>query len=519
MLKSAKDYNALRDAFRWDIPAQYNIGTDCCDRWADASPDRTAIIDCADGATTRRISYGDLRRASNRLANALIELGVERGDRVAVLLPQRFETAVAHLTAYRMGAIALPLFVLFGADALMHRLADSGAKAVITDRSGMAKLAPLRAALPDLRILLCVDEPDGPESFRAAIERSDAEFTPVDTTADDPALLIYTSGTTGNPKGVRLTHASHRWILEQRIKSNNFSRIRMLIAAPCYHMNGLSVLETSLLGNGTAILLPFFEASTFVNAIQSYSVNLITSVPSMMASILDLVQTVDVSSVRQIVMASAPVSRKLFYSVKEKFPMAAVRIAYGITEVGPGIFGKHPTLPTPDFSVGFPIEGISYRLADGVLEIKSPSMLSSYTNKDLKTTSDGYFITEDLFSIDQDGFYYFEGRADDMFVCGGHNIYPSKIESVLEQHGFVETSVVVGLPDDIKGVRPYAFLKLKEEIATNLIKEYAMKNLPIYEIPRDFFIVDKWPLSPIGKIDKKSLVNMATKLLLDKNLG
>lgn len=328
-------------------------------------------------------------------------------------------------------------------------------------------------------------------------------------------MILYTSGSTGIPKGVKLSHKHHRWILEQRVKTNNISQTRMLIAAPCYHMNGLSSLETSLLGNGTAILLPFFEVNSFLDSIEKHAVNVITSVPSMMALCIPVLQQLkkDMSSVRQIVMASAPVSKKLYREVKKMFPLANVKIAYGITEVGPGIFGKHPTLSTPDMSVGYPLPGIEYRLVNSILEIKSPSMLNGYTNFSTRLTDDGYFVTGDIFSIDENGFYFFQGRADDMFVSGGHNIYPSKIEEILQKNEYVDSAVVIGLPDDIKGYKPYAFVKLKSKNAILSVKQHAEENLPIYEVPRQLFEIESWPLSPIGKVDKKSLISLAKKLL------
>jgi acyl-CoA synthetase (AMP-forming)/AMP-acid ligase II len=263
------------------------------------------------------------------------------------------------------------------------------------------------------------------------------------------------------------------------------------------------------------VLLPFFEVNSFVDSIEKHSVNVITSVPSMITATVNLLKNTkkNMSSIRQIVMASAPVSKKLYQEVKETFPRANIKIAYGITEVGPGIFGKHPTLATPDMSVGYPIPGVEYRLTNSILEIKSPSMLDSYTNFASKLTNDGYFVTGDIFSIDENGFYFFQGRADDMFVSGGHNIYPSKIEEILQSNDYVDSAVVIGLPDDIKGHKPYAFVKLKSKNTILFVKQHAHENLPIYEVPRQFFEIESWPLSPIGKIDKKALISLAEKLL------
>jgi len=202
MLPRADSYDQLRRAFAWSIPARYNIGHDACDRWAECDPGRVALILDDDDRT---VDFDELRSLSNRMANLLAECGVARGDRVAVLLPQRLETAVAHLAAFKLGAISMPLATLFGAQALMHRLSDSGAVAVVTDCAGAARLAPLRAALPELRAVLSVDGGEALDIRDALPGQADA-VDRVDTTADDPAILIYTSGTTGNPKGALLAH-------------------------------------------------------------------------------------------------------------------------------------------------------------------------------------------------------------------------------------------------------------------------------------------------------------------------
>jgi acyl-coenzyme A synthetase/AMP-(fatty) acid ligase len=226
----------------------------------------------------------------------------------------------------------------------------------------------------------------------------------------------------------------------------------------------------------------------------------------------ELLVRLDLSCVKHIGMASAPVSRSLFNSLKSTFPKAAIVNNYGITEVSPGMFGKHPTLPTPDLSVGYPIPGIDYRIVDGILQVRSPSMFLKYNNLDIKNlTDDGYFITNDLFEVDKDGFYFFLGRGDDMFVCGGNNVYPRQIESVLESHPFVQYAVVIGVEDEDKGMKPYAFVVSNSN--EDELKTHALKFLPPSHCPRKIWNLETLPLNSVNKVDKAKLKEQARVLL------
>ena len=211
MLPESRSYDTLVREFRWPKPAQFNIGVEVCDRWAERDPGKLALIAVGADGRARDVSYGWLRETSNRLANALAANGVKRGDRVAILLPQAPEVAAIHIAVYKLGAIALPLAVLFGTDAIAYRLQNAGARAVITNTQGLAKLAEIRRtqgdALAGLTLALSIDGPaDGALGFQDTLSRASSGFSPVPTAADDPAMMIYTSGTTGQPKGALHAH-------------------------------------------------------------------------------------------------------------------------------------------------------------------------------------------------------------------------------------------------------------------------------------------------------------------------
>ena len=206
MLPNIRDYDALYRAFRWQVPRDYNIGVDVCDRWAAREPGRLALVHVRPDGRHEEITYGALKETSNRLANALRAHGVARGDRVAILLPQAPEVAAAHIAIYKLAGIALPLAILFGGDAIKYRLQDAGAKAVITNAQGAAKLAEMRGDV-SVSLVLSTDGPgDGAQGFHETLARASSEFTPEATTADDPAMMIYTSGTTGPAKGALHGH-------------------------------------------------------------------------------------------------------------------------------------------------------------------------------------------------------------------------------------------------------------------------------------------------------------------------
>jgi acyl-CoA synthetase (AMP-forming)/AMP-acid ligase II len=303
-------------------------------------------------------------------------------------------------------------------------------------------------------------------------------------------------------------------------------RHRYLIAAPLYHMNALALSKLACAAHATIVLLPQFSARAYIEAIGHHRCTWLTAVPPMMAMMLrekDLLAATDLGSVELIRMGSAPVSRSLLENIRHALPQASVTNAYGTTEAGPVVFGPHPQgLPQPEMSVGYPQPQVAVRLvadgnrnaAKGVLEMKCPALMNGYHNRpqiEPPFTADGFYVTGDVFRRDHEGFHFFVGRTDDMFVSGGENIYPADVERMLEAHAGVAQAAVVPIEDDIKGQKPVAFVVAKEGHTPDAedIKKFALANAPAYAHPRHVWFVDALPLASTNKVDRAALRRLA----------
>jgi len=490
---------------------KFNLGA-LIDRQLDLS--KTAIIDLS-GESAREFSYADIDARARGVARALTARGLKRGDRVAILSANRGEYVAAVFGIMRAGFVAVPVNFKFPRATINFIIADSGAKLAFCD-------AERRADCPQG---LPVVEFGG--AFDGFVD--EGPFDAVTPTAHEPAMFLYTSGSTGVPKGVVLSHQSHLWVVEKRLRQD-FSRHRFLVAAPLYHMNALAVAQLIAAGHATMVLLPQFTARAYIDAIQRYRCTWLTAVPPMIAMMLresERMGGADFSSVEFVRMGSAPVSESLMRALKAAIPRAAVTNAYGTTEGGPAVFGPHPKgLPQPELSVGYPLEGVQVRLAggnvaQGELEMKAPSIMNGYHNRpDLPfpITADGFYVTGDVFKRDENGFYFFVGRTDDMFVSGGENIYPSDVERMLEHHPDIAQAVVVPIEDEIKGQKPVAFViaKAGSRLSEEAVKQYALKHAPAYQHPRFVWFVEKLPLSSTNKVDRAALKREAEQRIAAK---
>lgn len=465
------------------------------------------ITPLADGSQ-QEITFRKLNAQADAIALGLQRYGWPVGSRVAILARNSIDYIASLLGIMRAGLVAVPVNFRFPASTIERILTDSGSRLLLGDEDQLTRITH---DLPRV-------------SFGAELEALQQPgkwvcFTPG---ADDLALMLYTSGSTGMPKGVRLTHASHRWVVATRLGTRELTGERVLIAAPFYHMNALALALLTLASQVTTVLLPQFEARAYLHAVNHYRCTWLTAVPPMLAMMLQEKERLaesDLSCVRVIRMGSAPVSDSLYRSLRHWLPQARIINAYGTTEAGPVVFAPHPQgLTTPAGSPGYPHPAVQIRLRnaageladEGVLEMKSPALMQGYHQRpDVSApfTGDGYYITGDVFRRDEQGFFWFVGRHDDMFVCGGENIWPGEVEKLLESHPQVQQACVVPVVDDIKGQKPVAWVipRTGESPDPQALKTWVLQHGPAYLHPRQIWFIESFPLAGTHKVDRRAL--------------
>jgi acyl-CoA synthetase (AMP-forming)/AMP-acid ligase II len=418
---------------------------------------------------------------------------------------------IALLGAMRAGVVPVPINVKLSAETVSYILLDSGARLVFAERESRRLVS---GGMPVVEF-----GTSGSDGFEALLDSG--SFDAFEPAPDSVAIQCYTSGSTGRPKGVLLTHYGQNW--SRRILAHTrgtTERDVILVAAPLYHKNALNAIKQGLTAAATLPLLPQFSVDRYIESIGRYRCTVISGVPTMMAMVLarkDLLSKIDASTVRTVMMGSAKSSPQLLSEVKKYFPNAEPLVVYGVTEGGPVPLGPHPEgKPRPADSIGMPYPGTEAKLVggpnpdEGELAVKNPGVLLGYHNLPDETSrrlSDGWYFTGDICRRDEEGFYYFVGRNDDMFVCGGENIFPIEVETMLERHGAVHQVLVMPFDHETKGQVPYAFVVLRTgaRATEHEIREFALANAPAYQHPRRVFFLPRLPLAGTNKIDIERL--------------
>ena len=522
-------WEELRRGFRWQVPAGFSIAEACCDSWARAAPEREAIRQVSADGAVRNWSYGELKRASDRLANAFAARGVGRGDRVAVLLPQCPEVMVTHFAAMKLGAVVLPLFMLFGPEALAFRLADSGAVLAVTDWEGLAKLDALRGGLPALREVVVVGGAAAPyRGFEAEIGAASEAFEPVAVGAEDPAVLIYTSGTTGAPKGA--LHA-HRFLIGH-LPSVELQHEFLpepgdvgWTPADWAWIGGLMDLAMPCLYHGVPLVshrAGKFDPEAAYRLIRDQGVRNLFLPPTA----LKLMRGVAVPGgvdIRSVASGGESLGADLHAWGHETLG-APINEIYGQTECNLVVSTCHRAMELRPGSMGLAVPGHEVAvLAEGDREAgpgevgeicvraPDPVMFLGYWNRPEATAEkvrDGWLRTGDLGTRDADGYFTFVSRDDDVITSAGYRIGPTEIENCLLGDPDVVMAAAIGLPDPVRTEAVTAVVVLRDGAAPGIedrLVGRVRERVSPHAAPRRVIFRESLPMTATGKIMRRTL--------------
>jgi len=532
MLSETDSYEKLCRDFRWEIPARFNMATACCDRHADGGG-KTALIYVDEDGSSRRTSFDELASMSRRFANVLRADGLKRGDRVALFLSQSLELPVAHLAAFRSGLVSIPLFALFGQDALQFRLSNSGASAIVTDSSGWEKLSKIRNRLPDLRsVYLIGDEsPAGTKSFWSEIANASAEFATVDTAADDPAMIIYTSGTTGNPKGA--LHA-HRVLLGHlpnvEMTHDFFPKPGDVMWTPAdwAWIGGLFDALFPALYHGVPVVghrARKFDPAAAMQLMADHSVRNVFLPPTALKMMRQAGVKHGCVKLRSIFTGGESLGVELLDWVRATFGIEAHEV-YGQTECNLVIGNNANLFPIKPGSMGKATPGFDVRIIDetgtelprgtrGIIGVRQPNpvtMIEYWKNPQstVRKYAGRFLLTGDLARQDEDGYFWYMSREDDVITSAGYRIGPAEIEDTLLKHPAVAMSAVVGIPDPVRTESVKAWIVLRpgfapSEALAREIQEFVKVQLAAHEYPRVVQFTDALPMTATGKVLRREL--------------
>ena len=545
----------LHAAFRWQLPAHFNIAQVCCTRWARDTPDAVAIREVhADGACTAR-SYLELQRTANRVANALGRLGVARGDRVGIVMPQRFETAVAHIALYQLGAIAMPLSMLFGPEALAYRFNDSGARVAIVDESAIGNVRAVRTDCLGLASVLAVGaaQGQGDLDWDAALAREPDTFTPVATLADDAAVLIYTSGTTGPAKGALIPHRAITGNLSGFVASQNgFPKLHppategasdaavFWSPADWAWTGGLMDALLPTLYHGCEIIgfSGRFSPETAFELMQRHRVTHTFLFPTALKAMMKAVPAPReryALQLRAIMSAGEAVGDAVFAWCRDALGVP-VNEMFGQTEMNYIVGNSFALWPARPGSMGRAYPGHRVAVLDaGGAECPrgtpgdvalhrldrhgdpDPVFFLGYWHNDAATAAkftgdpaNSWCRTGDMAVMDADGYLWYQGRSDDVFKAAGYRIGPSEIENCLVKHPAVANAAVVPKPDAQRGAVVKAYIVLAPGHAgtpqlVEALQAHVRERLAPYEYPKEIEFIEALPMTTTGKVQRRVL--------------
>lgn len=508
------------------------------EKWARERPEREAIV-----YADRRIDYEQYERETARIARGLLKLGVKRGDKVGLYIPNHPEFVFGYIACTMLGAAAVPVTWRFAASEVKYVLGHSDSSVVIMETSFMdsdfiEKINAVRDELPELRDIVVIGSQEDVARVPGAVSYDDllSEDTGLDeelearkkeVQEDDVALLLFTSGTTGLPKAPMLTHRNLLGYVAGQMESTGVTGDeRLLMDIPNNHVGGavMAVLSVLYTGN-TLVMLDTFVPQQVLQTVQDERISVMGQVPAQY--ILLFMQpdfdSYDLSSVKFPVTSGAPVPPELVVQIKEKMGVAPF-VGYGLTETSGAITFTRQDHPIEKITstIGVPNVGIEVRIMSpereemprgeaGEIAVRGDAVMKGYYKRDDANAEafdgDGFFYTGDMGFIDEDGFVHILGRKKEMYIRGGENVYPPEVEDVLVQHPKVLFAAVLGYPDPVMGEkgRAYVVPQPGAELTEDEIRSFCREHLAKYKVPDQVVFRDELPLTPLGKVHKFAL--------------
>ena len=532
-------YDELYRSWRWEVPARLNIAEVCCGRWA-RDRSRFALYWEDESGASAKYSFWDVQREANRLSNALAGLGVKRGDRVALILPQRPEMAIAYMAIFQMGAIALPLSHLFGPDALEYRMEFAGASVAFVEPTTIGNLWATKDKLSHLKHVIGVGgaRESGVHSYESLIEKGNSEFNPENTLANDPALIIYTSGTTGPPKGALQGHRLIVGNLPGFLYSHDFfPQPGDIFWSPAdwAWAGGLfdALLPSWYYGIPILGYRGRFDAERAYDLLERYGVRnsflFPTALKLMMKAVPEPKGKYDLN-LRSIMSAGEAVGATVIEWAREQLGVT-INEMFGQTEINYVVGNCQAAWPVKPGAIGRPYPGHDVAVVDdagnrvpagelGEVAVnrfwrgqKDPVHFLEYW-KNPKATAEKYVgdwgCTGDQARMDEDGYLWYQGRSDDVIKSSGYRIGPAEIENCLVKHPAVANAAVIGKPDATRGAIVKAFIVLQpgqraSKALEEDIQQHVRGRLAPYEYPREVEFIDALPMTTTGKVQRKEL--------------
>jgi acetyl-CoA synthetase len=531
-------YDDSRRDFRWAVPARFNLAHSCIERHPPHAP--ALLVDDDDGAP-RTYTFGELDALAARLANALIGLGVELGDRVGLMVPQGVEVVSTHMACYKAGFVTMPMSVLFGPDAVSYRLEHAQTRALVIYEEGLERFAELLYEMPDLRAVIVVGGRDaagrnratGPKfvAFEDALADASPDLRARDTEAEEPCLLLYTSGTTGNPKGV--LHMQ-QWVLGNmpgvRFSHNFFPRgdDRFWTPADWAWGGGIidALLPTLLCGRTLVASSRKFDPDWAYTLLGRHQIRNSFLPPTALKRMRQAGAPPGDVKMRTIACGGEALGEALLGWTEEHLGVV-INEFYGQTEANLWVGNCAKRWPIRPGSMGRPYPGFDVEIHDVdahepvaagetgeiVLKLPSPTSFREYWREPEKTaekTRGGWLRSGDLARFDEDGYLWFEGRTDDQIGSAGYRIGPTEIEECLLAHPAVAMSAVIGAPDEVRGEVVMAFVVPSEGTEpdaelTRELQDHVKHRLAFYQYPREIRFVSELPMTTTGKIMRRKL--------------